>query len=106
MAATRFHNKVERVFLVMHIGFVGVYSGKINRDFFWDKRVFLVHLGVFLVHFFLVFLVSSGGFLVHLGGFFGRHQGTIPQHTFLFMGFCPPWDSALLQAWVLDLGAS
>ena len=45
MAAIRFHNKVERVFLVMHVGFVGVYSGNVNRGFSGTNKGFLVHIG-------------------------------------------------------------
>ena len=68
MPATGFHNKVERVFLVMHIGFVGVYSGSVN------KGGFLVQTAVF-------FLVYSGFFLVQDGGFLvgTRSEGTDTQ---------------------------
>ena len=74
MAATGFHNKVERVFLVMHIGFVGVYSGNVHRGFFLYKRgVFWYSWGV-LVHF-GVFFVLLGVFWYKMGGFFGTSRG-------------------------------
>ena len=63
MAATGFHNKVERVFLVMHIGFVGAYSSNVKRGFFGTNgglfwyiwAVYLYILGVFW------FLPGGGG---------------------------------------------
>ena len=69
IAATGFHNKVEGVFLVMHIGFMGVYSGNIN------KVGFLVHLGGFLVHFGGFFGICWGVYLVQNGFFFGTSWG-------------------------------
>ena len=51
---------VERVFLLVNIGFVGVHSGNINREVFWYI------LGVFW------FL--SGVFFGTKWGFFGRHR--------------------------------
>ena len=35
---TGFHNEVERMFLVMHVGFAGVYSCNVSRGVFWYRR--------------------------------------------------------------------
>ena len=76
MAATRFHNKVERVFLVMHIGFVGVYSGNVTRVFFCTNEGFFGTFGGFFGTFWGGFLLSAGGvFLVQNARFFGTSQG-------------------------------
>ena len=42
MAATGFRSKVEWVFLVMHVGFVGFYSGNIN-GVFWGQFANVMH---------------------------------------------------------------
>ena len=62
-----FHNKVERVFLVKHIGFVGVYSGKVHRGFSGTNGGFFGTFG-------RVFWYLPGVLLVQNGGFFGRHH--------------------------------
>ena len=74
MAATGFHNKVERVFLVMHIGFVGVYSGNVKGGFLPQTGGFLRHLEGFW-YIFGGFVVSAGGFSVQNKFFFCKSQG-------------------------------
>ena len=64
MGKTTVYFLVERVFLFVHIAFVGVHSGNVNRGFFLVQTVFfLVHLGDGWY--------ILGGFLISAGRFFG-----------------------------------
>ena len=65
------------MFLLVHIGFVGVHSGNVNMGgFFGTNGGFLVHLGGGYI--WGVFWYLPGGFLLQNGGGFGRHHSTLP----------------------------
>ena len=66
---------VERVFLLVHIGFVGVHSDKVSRGAFWYQWGGGCTLGwVYFSIWRVVVWYKTGGFLVPSGGFFGRHH--------------------------------
>ena len=59
---TWFHGKVEKVFLVIHMGIVRVYSGNVNTGVFGTSGGFFGTLGGFFWYIFSVFFGICRGF--------------------------------------------
>ena len=81
MAATGFHSKVERVFLVMRVRFVGVYSGNVNRGFFLAQTGVFVRFWVFFGTFWGFFGICRGFFWYISGDFLVGTTSPPNHHT-------------------------